>query len=298
LLRVVAKVLIVALVLWFVRGAIVEAWKQLGQQAWHFDIRWLAVAGGLYLLGLVPAALFWHRLLRALGQDVGLGETLRAYFIGHLGKYVPGKAMVIVLRTGLIRGQQVDTGLAVASVFLETLTMMSAGACMAAAILAVSFSPQRPLLWTALVMIVIAGLPTLPPVAARLARLAGIGRGNPAAADRLAGLPYRTLAGGWLSMAVCWLLSGASLAAVLQAMGFDAGRAWQLHLDTATVALGVVGGFVSMMPGGLIVREAVVTGLLGSQLGDAAAALIAAALLRLVWLVAEGLISVILYFYR
>ena len=37
--------------------------------------------------------------------------------------------MVIVLRTGLIRSQRVDTRLAVASVFLETLTMMAVGAC-------------------------------------------------------------------------------------------------------------------------------------------------------------------------
>ena len=82
----------------------------------------------LYLVGLLPEGLFWQRALRAMGQEAPLGRTLRAYYIGHLGKYVPGKAMVVVLRTGLICGPGVDAGIAAASVFLETLTMMAVGA--------------------------------------------------------------------------------------------------------------------------------------------------------------------------
>jgi uncharacterized membrane protein YbhN (UPF0104 family) len=96
-------------------------------------------------------------------------------------------------------------------------------------------------------------------------------------------------------MAFGWLLMGASLWAVLRAMGPSPDLWVQWHLDTAAVAVAVVGGFVSMIPGGLLVREAVLTGLLTRQLGDPALALIAAAALRLVWLVAEVLISSILY---
>jgi uncharacterized membrane protein YbhN (UPF0104 family) len=68
-----------------------------------------------------------------------------------------------------------------------------------------------------------------------------------------------------------------------------------LHLDTAAVALAVVGGFVSMIPGGLVAREAALVGLLGRQLGDPGLALIAAAVLRLVWLAAEVAIAGVLY---
>ena len=62
--------------------------------------------------------------------------------------------------------------------------------------------------------------------------------------------------------------------------------------------MAVVIGFVSMIPGGLFAREAVFTGLLGTLVGGDAIALVAAAALRLTWLVAELLISVILYFSR
>ena len=114
------------------------------------DFWWLAASGGLYLLGTLFSGIFWHRVLRALGQNVGFWTALRAYYIGHLGKYVPGKAMVVILRAGLIRGQGVDTSLAVVSVFFETLTMMSVGALLAAAIVAVWFRGQTLLFWAAL----------------------------------------------------------------------------------------------------------------------------------------------------
>ena len=96
-------------------------------------------------------------------------------------------------------------------------------------------------------------------------------------------------------MIVGWVLMGASLWAVLRAMGIPASLAGQWHLDTAAVALAVVGGFVSMIPGGLFAREAVLTGVIGRLVGGAETALIAAALLRLVWLAAEIAISAILY---
>lgn len=303
------KLVIVAVVLWFLRSAVVEAAARLRDHASHgarplqWSPAWLALSGLLYLAGLLPEGIFWHRVLRALGQEAGLGETLRAYFIGHLGKYVPGKAMVVVLRAGLIRSRRVDTGLAVASVFLATLTMMSVGAFLAAAILA-AVQPEDPneraFLGLAVVAVALTGLPTLPPVFARLARWAGVGRSSPAIAERLAGLRYGLLAGGWMAMILGWLLMGASLWAVLGAMGLSPEFWVQWHpasavLALATVALAVVGGFVSMIPGGLVAREAVVTVFLGHELGDPALALIAAALLRLVWLVAEVLISGILY---
>jgi glycosyltransferase 2 family protein len=292
------KLLIVVLVLWFIRGAIEGALAELRaypRSLSPFWPLWLLASAVLYLLGLLPEGLFWHRVLRALGQDARLGETLRAYFIGHLGKYVPGKAMVVVLRTGLIRGQRVDTAMAAASVFLATLTMMSVGAFLAAAVLVVWFGQHRLLSWIALGLMLAAGVPTLPPVFSRLARLAGVGRSDPSVAEKLAGLRYRTLLGGWIGMTVGWLLMGLSLWAVLRAMGLDADLARQLHLYTATVALAVVGGFASFIPGGAVVREAVLTELLGRQLDDASLALISAVLLRLVWLVAELAISGVLF---
>jgi hypothetical protein len=89
----------------------VGIWHTVGKaiddlQARGFDFAqirpwWLVAAGLVYLIGLLPCWWFWHRTLQAMGQQPRCRETLRAFYIGHLGKYVPGKALVVVLRTDL-----------------------------------------------------------------------------------------------------------------------------------------------------------------------------------------------------
>ncbi|MEX0714010.1 MAG: hypothetical protein WD278_16855, partial [Pirellulales bacterium] len=117
-----AKCLVLVLVVWGVHRTAIGAWSDLEQQGFdaaRLDAAWLVAAAGLYLAGLFPSALFWHQVLWRLGQRPSLGEAVRAYYIGHLGKYVPGKALVIILRAGLIRGTRVNTALAAVSVFYE-----------------------------------------------------------------------------------------------------------------------------------------------------------------------------------
>src|SRR6266700_4729617 len=62
---------------------------------------WLALSGGLYVLGLGCSAWFWIRLMRSLGQQPAVLPCVRAYYLGHLGKYLPGKAWALVLRATL-----------------------------------------------------------------------------------------------------------------------------------------------------------------------------------------------------
>ena len=289
------KVLIVVVVFWFVRYAFFEALEQLSAHPLRLRLGWLIAAAGTYLLGLLPPGLFWHRLLITLGQDARLGETLRAYYIGHLGKYVPGKAMVVVIRAGLIRSHRVNTGVAAASVFYETLTMMSVGALLAAGILAVWFREHVFLCLVAVGLMVVAGLPILPPVFRRLAKFARIGHADPLIAEKLERLGLGTLLLGVATMAVSWLLLGVSLWAVLQAMNAeDAGLAANLPLYVAGVSLAMVAGFLSLIPGGAVVRELVLTDLIAPHFGGAVA-LISAVVLRLVWLGGELVISGILY---
>jgi hypothetical protein len=326
-LAIAVKLLIVVLVVWAIHRTVAGAWVKLSahpEQLWAIRPGWLLASGLLYLVGILPEGLFWHRALRSLGQDVRLGRTLRAYYIGHLGKYVPGKAMVVVMRTGLVCGPGVDAGIAAASVFLETLTMMASGAFLGAVLL-IAHDPWHSLLfwktaggdgsaalpgmfgrvsvhglWLlgSLAMLLATGLPTLPPLFARLTRLVGVGRSDPAVAAKLTQFRYRTLLEGWLMMFVGWGFIGASLWATLKAVGApDIDLLRQLHLYTAATALALVAGFVSQVPSGAVVREAVLMQslpLFFPRLGEDVA-LLSAVVLRLVWLAAEVVISAILY---
>ena len=76
--------------------------------------------------------------------------------------------------------------------------------------------------------------------------------------------------------------------------GRPAARLYELSLHTTAVALGVVAGFVSQIPGGLVVREWVSGELLEPVYGPSVA-LVSTIIFRLVLLVSELVISIILY---
>ncbi|HEX4130060.1 MAG TPA: lysylphosphatidylglycerol synthase domain-containing protein [Pirellulales bacterium] len=294
------KLAIVLVLAWGVHRTVAGALGDLEEHQWSpAELRpgWLFASGVLYLLSLLPSGLFWRRVLTALGQEPQLGETLRAYYIGHLGKYIPGKAMVIVLRTGLIRSTRVDTAVAVVSIFYETLTMMAVGAALASLLLAVWFRHELWLVAVAVGMALAAGVPILPGVFRRIVTIVGRSKVNAAAVERIGQLNLRELAGGWLSIASGWLLNGVSLWATLVAARFASEPATvdDLLICTAAGALAVVAGFLSLIPGGAMVREMVLIALLSPRYGEAAA-VVSAIVARLVSLVAELGISAILYF--
>ncbi len=102
------RLAVIVLVAWGVQRTLRAALNDLEQQGWspadlHYG--WLAAACMLYVFGLLPAGVYWHRVLRTLGVHTSLLRALGAYFIGHLGKYVPGKAMVVVLRAAMVRSR-------------------------------------------------------------------------------------------------------------------------------------------------------------------------------------------------
>jgi uncharacterized membrane protein YbhN (UPF0104 family) len=297
-LLLIAKVAILGLLVWGVHRTLVEAYDKLHDKQLHLEPLWLIASGGLYLLAMVPSVLFWHRVLRVLGQEAGLFKTLRAYYIGHLGKYVPGKALVVVLRAGMVRGERVNVGVAAATVFVETLTMMASGSFIAAALVAILYHEHWLYVAGAIICMLAAGLPTLPPVFGYLARLTRIDRGAREAGVELNRIDYGTLLFGWIGTGIGWFVSGLSLWATLRGMGETSlSPIDDLPFLTMIVSISVVAGFISMIPGGLGSRDLIMLELLGLRL-SASVALVSTVLFRLVWLAAELVISALLYPWR
>ncbi len=286
-----------------VSGTVRNAISQLSEHQWELRPGWLAVAGTAYVVGLVPMAWFWRHALAAMRYPAPLLAVLRAYFLGQLGKYVPGKAMAVVLRVAAVRKWVPSMRIAIVSVFLETLTMMAVGGFLAFVLSLVVLRSAAYITLIALGMALAPGLPTLPPIARRIAgfnvrRSPSDEGAKPDAVDivsRLGGIDFRLLFGGWCAAAVCWILLAISLWATLRAVGVDRPALFaDLPLMITAVAFAVVAGFLSMLPGGLVVRDAVLMELLAPVCG-AANALVAAVLMRLVWLVSEVVACGILY---
>jgi uncharacterized membrane protein YbhN (UPF0104 family) len=293
------KLALLALVAWGIHSTLASGWHKLEGEHWNVSqLRpmWLVAAAVFYLLGQLGPGWFWWKTLRWLGQPARLLETLRAYYIGHIGKYAPGKALVIVIRAGLLRGGGTTATAATVAVFFETLTTMGIGAAMAVIILTVRFTEHRWLIGTAALLWLVVSGPTSPAIFRRLVRFTGAGKLDPAMADRLTHLRYGSLVWSWLPIAAGWLLMGLSLWATARAAGFQSTLSSldEIAFCTAAVAMAVVGGFLSFVPGGLGVREAALLELLTLCYG-ADGALIVSIVSRLVWVVGEVVISAALH---
>ncbi|HVC99400.1 MAG TPA: lysylphosphatidylglycerol synthase domain-containing protein [Pirellulales bacterium] len=296
-----AKLCLVALVAWGIHRTASSAWETLHERHWNpsqLHVPWLLLAAVLGLLGMLPPGLFWHRVLVVLGQPAQRGEALRAYYVGNVGKYVPGKAMVIVLRAGLLRAGGTTATAATVAVFYETLTTMAAGMFWTLAVLSLRFPGHWNLVLPAAGLLAVVGLPTVPYVFRRLARLTGARKLDPAMAERLDQLGFGTVAAAWTALGFGWLSQGAGLWATLAAGGHTSSLNWldQVLICTAAMALAVVAGFLSFVPGGLVVREALLLELLSPWFGRAGA-LIAAVLVRLVGIAGELVIAGALYWF-
>jgi uncharacterized membrane protein YbhN (UPF0104 family) len=295
-----AKLAVLALLIWFMRKTLNQAFVDLEKHEgkWHVTWPWLVAAGAFYALGALPAADFWYRLLRASNQKITHYAALRAFYVSQIGKYVPGKAIVLVLRAELARPMHVPKTLVMATVILETLTNMADGALMGLIILARQLAQDWRLLAAVVAMFLVTGLPILPPVFKLAMRYSGMVKLNPSAINQMDHIGFRTMGWGWLTMAGGWWLQGLSLWAVLRALGaLDGGplENWPLH--TAVAALSVVAGFLAFLPGGLVVREFVIIELFTPIYGPTHA-VVSAILLRLVSVVSDSLLSIILYLAR
>ncbi len=249
------------------------------------DLRWAAVGVAFYLMGLTCFGYIYARALAAGGTPIGGFAALRAYFVSQLGKYVPGKAMVVVLRAGLSAPHGARPATAALATFYETLTMMASGGFVAAA--GFALTPDSSRRWP---MVVAAGLgcgflllvePRVFPRLAALARPAFPSVGP----DAFPPPSHRFLLNALLMGAIAWLFLGLSQLAVARSVGVLAPReAWPLIV--AGVALATVVGFVAGLPGGLFVREWVLMMSLAPALGMDRA-VVASLALRLAWVATE-----------
>lgn len=280
--------------------AAADAAEHGARRFWQADPLGLVAAGLLYAVGMLPGSLFWRQCLRAFDQPTHLLTILWAYFYGNLGKYFPGKAMVIVLRLTALEPLGIKRMATSITIFMETLTMMSVGGAMAGLCL-IALNIDWRLTGLAIGLLLATFIPTFPPILRWL--LPKLQRGvDPqllnAWSNRIQG---KLFIRGWLLLSLTWIAFGLSLLLVLRSLPIaDMQHTTPLELLLScwgACALAVVLGFVSLLPGGAGVREAVLSIVLTPVVGPAAA-LCGAVWLRVVWLSTELLMVGLLFVIR
>ena len=292
-LRLAIGIVVLVFLVITIRKAILEVLEHRDHLDFHaMDSRWLFAGVIAYAIGMMPAAAAWLQTLRAFGQSVPFWAGMHAYFLGHLGKYVPGKAMVIVLRVGKLAPLGIEIKPTIVSIFVETLTSVAVGAVVGC--LFIFLGPEFPPGWLVLGAAICVPCSILLLLPHTFRALLGI-----LAKSRIGRMPrsvseaftWRMMLRTCAWMALGWLIHGTAAWLVLSGIQSTPSlltvHAWTSCV--AAVSLGSVVGFASMLPGGAVIRELVITWLL-SHIVPQPIALLAAIAFRVANLLAEFLV--------
>ena len=275
----------------FVVGDLARGWDSVIASAAAADLGYLV--GGFFLaaLGMLTIALGWRQCLLALGGRVALGEALRQYFVGELGKYVPGGVWSVVGRGELAR----NSGLSRVSSYGATMVSIAIAylAAIGTAGLAVlAGGAGSDGSWALIILLVPVVLLVLHPRAIRLGIdvVSKIGRRSTELDPPSWGTAIRLM----LFHVPAWVAIGA--ATWLVSLSLDTGSPELTNILFAAVISWISGLLAVPVPGGIGVREPVFVALATSlsTAGVAAAVALTARLLFILVDVGSALVVAIL----
>ncbi len=298
-LKITVFVLVVVMIVKTVDQSLVE-FRKSELDLGSLDIQRLLISAGLYCLGLFCFAYMWHRALCILKQSPTLSESFGSYFLSQLGKYVPGKALVVVIRSERVKSSRTTLATAITAVFIETLSMMAVGAVLGGLFIVFfgNGTHDSKLFWISGLLALAAGVPSAPPVFRAVIGFLSRRKVGSSLPEYVENVTLQTMTPCWLVGIVGWLLLGGSMAACLSAIPVELFptpfSAADFGVITASVALALVAGFISLVPGGAGVREYIILTLLAGPYGIVVATVVAI-LLRLIWLAAEVVMASVFY---
>jgi len=256
-----------------------ERWGDLRAEArgfpWRVRVEWLSLALACAVGAMLGTARVWVDLFRDAGGRAETREGMAAWLGSNLGRYLPGKIWQL---TGIAayfraRGTSGSAGLAT-SLALQAVLLVTGTAV---GVLVLREQAFRGVPMAVIVVAACAALAALHPRLLGLVVRGGarlLGETPPPGGTSAAALG-RT---GALAL-VIWLAYGAGLTSLLR--GLASGVSLGLVGATACFAAAYVAGYVVLFaPGGLVVREGALAGLLalttGMPLGAAGAIAVAA----------------------
>ncbi len=306
----VVKLILFLVVLAFIGRRAFQLWKLAPPKSIQINVWWLIPAALSYVIGWFPSIWFWRAMLRRLQQPLDWWTAIRAYHVGQLGKYVPGKAMVLIIRGSLTKSANVNPVLAGVTAAYESLVFVATGAMLGVALAPLALGPtfskwlplqlswlqEQPLLWP--VTVVIATFATTPLSSWLFTKIGRkVGRRQKGIGENPPSISAGLISQGIGVMTLGWICHAFSLGFVLQSLSDTPFKLNLFPVWLASASLSLVGGFVVLIaPGGIGVREGILIEALKDhpEIGPSTA-VIAAGLLRVVWFVTELVTAAILF---
>jgi uncharacterized membrane protein YbhN (UPF0104 family) len=212
---------------------------------------WVAAAALVAAAGMTAIAVPWRRALRMLGGDLAWPDTVARYYVGEIGKYVPGGLWPVVGRGELAARAGVPRTAAYGSVALSLAVLYLAAMFLVLVAVPAMVAAGGSLAYLWVLVVLPLGLLGLHHAVLERVR---------ATASRVTRRQITITIPQWRdSMALlvqyvpAWLLIGTATWVVARALGQDVG--W-LDIAPAAVLSWVVGFVLVPVPGGVGVREA------------------------------------------
>lgn len=262
----------------FLTRLVIRDWDEISDAVGRAEPGFLLTSLVLGLGGMCVIGLNWVYLVRRTGERAPLMRGLTWYFVGQLGKYVPGGVWPVVGRSELAAragvGRRAAYATTASSMFATYFTAGATGAALAPAALG---APAPLAIAAPLAVVAITAAAFHPRVINRVLGLAELvlrRRLLPAAPSW--GATLATFAGH----VPAWFAVSLSTWAVARGLSFDV----DLLLVAAATPLSWLVGFVVIgLPGGLGVRESFFVAMVGTQTSEAEA-LSVALLARMVFI--------------
>ncbi|GCD91772.1 lysylphosphatidylglycerol synthase domain-containing protein [Nocardioides sp. LS1] len=259
-----ARVLFLLLVVAFAWWGLHDRGDELRHGLARTSLTGVLVAATLVLVGLLATSVAWLRLLAGFGHRLPGWDGRAVFFVGQLGKYIPGSVWSVSAHAGLARkyGVPLRCSVGTSMTFLGV-NLATAGLLGGSVTLAGSWAPHVPdwLVVLGLVACVVAMAPAL------VNRLGSFVAG-----------PGESLRLSWVDVAVLVALMGVTwgcYAGAIVALSPDPG--WPL-LGVAAGAFAVgytVGVAVVLAPAGVGAREVTMVALMAPSMGVGAATAVA-----------------------
>ncbi|MBA7482109.1 hypothetical protein ES707_17590 [subsurface metagenome] len=90
------KLAIVLAIVFFIVRAVIADWEKVQSYEWQINPLLLALSCAGFFAAYAVLVLIWKRVLKAFGYTVSYQEAWAIYFIGNLGRYIPGKVWTVV----------------------------------------------------------------------------------------------------------------------------------------------------------------------------------------------------------
>jgi uncharacterized membrane protein YbhN (UPF0104 family) len=245
---------------------------------------WLAVALILGIFGMTGIGLAWHTSLRVLGGHLHVLSALRGYFVGQLGKYVPGGIWAIMGRGEWARSNGVPAAIAYSSVFLSMGSAYLAAVLLAATLVPLSgvFGSDGDARFALVLLLLPLGFVLLHP------RVVGAGLKilrRATGRALIVEIPsWRASSAVVLQQLPSWLFIGLVSVVIARSLGETENS---VNVIVATAISWVVGFLVLPVPGGIGVRESAFIALASSMPAGIAATV--AVVARLVFIATDAI---------